>query len=52
MKTTDTKELAERWGLPIEAIESLSKRLITFHSRYREGMRSQTAIRVNMACIT
>src|SRR5262245_18953133 len=42
MKTTNTEEMVERWGLPIEAIAGLGERLSAFHRQYREYMRTKT----------
>lgn len=41
MNATETNGLRE-WGLPLEAIESFSERLVKFHERYRESMRTKT----------
>lgn len=41
MNTEENKRLSE-WGLPLEAMEGLSERLIGFHERYRQYMRTKT----------
>lgn len=41
MNAQENKRLGE-WGLTLEAIEGLSERLVKFHERYRETMRTKT----------
>ncbi len=39
---TETTSEYKRWGLPLEAVEDLGARLVSFHKRYSEYMRTQT----------